>query len=58
MSRKEQIYNELVEAIETVKKYAKKYPRYGINYTVTDEDFDEYAGLLMETVAYDLDLTD
>lgn len=58
MSRKEQIYNELVEAIKTVKKYAEKYPRYGINYTVTDDDFDEYAGLLMETVAYDLDIDD
>ena len=44
MSRKEEIYNELVSAIETVKKYAKRYPRCGINYTVTDEYFDEYVG--------------
>lgn len=58
MSRKEQIYNELVSAIETVKKYAERYPRTGINYTVTDEDFNEYSELLMEAVEYDLGLTD
>lgn len=58
MSRKEEIYNELVKAVETVKKYAERYPRYGINYTVTDDEFNEYAGLLLETVAYDLSIDD